>query len=131
VPIRAGFRTLILAIAAAALVAVAMDADGAVPSTTGPELIVPMRVTLTNAGIRLNAAPRVDLETTILFLVTNQASGPRWFEIGTSRTQLRRTPLLRRAATYRFYYVFRVRGSVPFRSGGPGAVIRTGTIRVV
>ena len=106
--------------------------SGSAGATTGTEVIIPLRATLTKSGgIHLSATPRVDLETTILFLVTNRSAKPRWFEIGTRRTTLRRTPLIRPGQTDRFYYVFRVRGKVPFRFGGPGTVPRRGVFRVV
>jgi hypothetical protein len=98
-------------------------------ATTGAELVLPMRVTLTDRAIHFNARPRVDLDTTVLFLVTNKSSRRRWFQIGVPKTQ-RRTRVLRRGAIDRFYYVFRVRGRVPFASGGPGVQLRSGTFRV-
>ena len=73
----------------------------------------------------------MDLETTILFLVTNHSAKRMWFEVGTRGTSLRRTPLVKPGGTDRFYYVFRVRGTVPFRYGGPGMTPRTGVFKVV
>ena len=65
------------------------------------------------------------------FLVTNHSAKRMWFEVGTRGTSLRRTPLVRPGGTDRFYYVFRVRGTVPFRYGGPGMTTRTGVFKVV
>jgi hypothetical protein len=105
---------------------------GAAPTTTGTELIIPLRATFTKtSGLHLSATPKVDLETTILFLVTNHSAKRMWFEVGTRKTSLRRTPLVKPGGTDRFYYVFRVRGKVPFRYGGPGIVARSGAFRVV
>jgi hypothetical protein len=105
---------------------------GAAPTTTGTELIIPLRATFTKTGgLHLSATPRVDLETTILFLVTNHSAKRMWFEIGTRSTELRRTPLVKPGSTDRFYYVFRVRGKLPFRYGGPGLTTRSGVFRVV
>lgn len=118
----------------AALLPLVVLVTGAGPAnaTTGTELVIPLRATLTKSGgLHLSATPRVDVETTVLFLVTNRSAKPRWFEIGTRRTALRRTPLIRPGKTNRFYYVFRVRGKVPFRYGGPGSVARRGVFRVV
>ena len=125
-------RTALVVVAALASMLVAASGAGAAPTTTGTELIIPMRATLTKTGgLHLSASPRVDLETTILFLVTNRSAKRRWFEIGTRTTSLRRTRLIRPGATERFYYVFRVRGTTPFRWGGPGTMPRRGVIRVV
>ena len=123
----------IVALAVGALaVAAAAPGAGAAPATTGTELIVPLRATFTRTGgLHLSATPKVDLETTILFLITNHSAKRMWFEVGTRSTTLRRTPLVRRGGTDRFYYVFRVRGKVPFRYGGPGLATRTGVFRVV
>jgi hypothetical protein len=112
--------------------AAAVSGSAAAPTTTGTELVIPLRATITKTGgLHLGATPKVDLETTILFLVTNRSSKPRWFEIGTRSTLLRRTPPVKPGATNRFYYVFRVRGTVPFRWGGSGAAPRSGVFRVV
>jgi len=125
-------RAMVGVAAGLALALVAVSGAGAAGTTTGTELIVPMRATLTKSGgLHLSASPRVELETTILFLVTNRSAKRRWFEIGTRTTELRRTPLMRPGATERFYYVFRVRGTTPFRWGGPGAKPRRGVLRVV
>jgi hypothetical protein len=128
VPVVRGIRTTWLLVAAVASVAAATFASAA-PATTGAELVIPMRVTLTDRGIHFSARPRVDLDTTVLFLVTNRSSGRRWFQIGGPRTE-RRTRVLRHGATDRFYFVFRVRGRVPYKSGGPSAPVRAGTFRV-
>ena len=129
---RRPYRLTLALVGALVLLVVPVTGAGAAPSTTGTELVIPLRATLMKSGgIHLSASPRVDLETTILFLVTNRSSKPRWFEIGTRKTTLRRTPLIRPGATDRFYYVFRMRGKVPFRYGGPGIVARSGAFRVV
>ena len=115
-----------------AVAAVATTGAGSAPTTTGTELIIPLRATFTKTGgLHLSASPRVDLETTILFLVTNHSAKRMWFEVGTRSTSLRRTPLVKPGSTDRFYYVFRVRGTVPFRYGGPGLTTRSGVFRVV
>jgi hypothetical protein len=112
-----------------ALVAAATLASDA-RATTGAELIIPMRVTLTDRGIHFSARPKIDLDTTVLFLVTNKSSQRRWFQIGNPKND-RRTRVLRRGGTDRFYFVFRARGRVPYKSGGPGAPVRSGIFRVV
>lgn len=115
-----------------AVAAVATTGAGSAPTTTGTELIIPLRATFTKTGgLHLSASPRVDLETTILFLVTNHSAKRMWFEVGTRATSVRRTPLVKPGSTDRFYYVFRVRGTVPFRYGGPGMTTRSGVFRVV
>ena len=115
-----------------AVAAAATTGAGSAPTTTGTELIIPLRATFTKTGgLHLSASPRVDLETTILFLVTNHSAKRMWFEVGTRSTSLRRTPLVKPGSTDRFYYVFRVRGTVPFRYGGPGLTTRSGVFRVV
>ena len=124
-----GFVATGLAALGAVVVAAATFASAA-PATTGPELVIPLRVTLTDRGIHLSAHPRIDLDTTVLFLVTNRSSRRRWFQVGSRRNE-RRTRVLRRGQTDRFYYVFRTRGRVPYTSGGPGARLRTGIFRVV
>ena len=88
-------------------------------------------LTAAATGGGAGAAPKVDLETTILFLVTNHSAKRMWFEVGTRATSLRRTPLVKPGGTDRFYYVFRVRGTVPFRYGGTGMTTRTGVFKVV
>jgi hypothetical protein len=122
-------RLLLAFFAVAALAGPA--ATIAAPRTTGPGLIIPLRVTLTDRGPVFSAAPRMDLDTTILFIVTNRATKPRWFSIGNTRATKRMTHLLRRGKAERFYFVFRVRGKVRYESGGPGVVLRGGTFRVV
>ena len=118
--------------AAASLVALAVPAAGASrPATTGPELIFPVRVTLTSGGVVLSASPKMELDTTILFIVTNRAKGRRWFSVGNRRATLRKTHLLRAGGSERFYYIFRARGTVKFQSGGPGVNVRTGKFTVV
>jgi hypothetical protein len=125
-------RTVFAVVLALASVLVATSGAGGAGATTGTELVIPMRATLTKTGgLHLSASPRVDLETTILFLVTNHSAKRRWFEIGTRDTTLRRTRLIRPGKTERFYYVFRLRGTTPFRWGGPGTTPRRGVIRVV
>ncbi len=125
-------RLAVIAVAALALTIAASGVAAAAPATTGTELVIPLRATFTKTGrIHLSASPKVDLETTILFLVTNRSAKRMWFEIGTRSTSLRRTPLVKPGATDRFYYVFRVRGTVPFRYGGPGLAPRSGVFRVV
>jgi hypothetical protein len=119
-----------LGVALAAAVAVSTAAFAA-PQTTGPELVIPMRVTLSDRGPVLSAVPHVDLETTILFIVTNRSSKPRWFSIGNTRSTTRRTHVLRRGTSERFYFVFRVRGKVRYESGGPAVPSRGGLFRVV
>jgi hypothetical protein len=119
-----------LGIAFAAALA-ASTASFAAPQTTGTELIIPMRVTLNDRGPVLSAAPEVDLETTILFIVTNRSSKPRWFSIGNTRATMRRTHVLRRGKSERFYFVFRVRGKIRYESGGPAVPARGGLFRVV
>ena len=129
---RTAYRATLALVGAVLLLSVPTSGAGAATQTTGTELVIPLRATLMkNGGVHLSAAPRVDLETTILFLVTNRSTKPRWFEIGTRKTTLRRTPLIRPGATDRFYYVFRVRGRTPFRWGGPGIAPRSGVFRVV
>jgi hypothetical protein len=110
--------------------AAAVSFPAAAPATTGAELIIPLRATLTDRGVVFSAPPRVDLDTTVLFLVTNKGTQARWFQVGTRSTTLRRTRLLRRGQSTRFYYVFRIRGTVPYRSDGPTARLRTGIFRV-
>ena len=123
---------MLAVLVALAVAAVAATGAGSAPTTTGPELIIPLRTTFTKTGgLHLSASPKVDLETTILFLVTNHSAKRMWFEVGTRATSLRRTPLVKPGATDRFYYVFRVRGTVPFRYGGPGLTTRSGVFRVV
>lgn len=107
------------------------SAAATAPATTGPELIIPIRVTLSDRGIVLSASTRVQLDTTILFIVTNRARTRRWFSVGNRPATLRRTNQLRPGRSERFYYVFRVRETVRFRSGGPGVKPRTGRFRVV
>jgi hypothetical protein len=123
---------MLAVLVALAVAAVAATGAGSAPTTTGTELIIPLRATFTKTGgLHLSASPKVDLETTILFLVTNHSAKRMWFEVGTRATSLRRTPLVKPGATDRFYYVFRVRGTVPFRYGGPGLTTRSGVFRVV
>lgn len=123
---------MLAVLVALAVAAVATTGAGSAPTTTGTELIIPLRATFTKTGgLHLSASPRVDLETTILFLVTNHSAKRMWFEVGTRSTSLRRTPLVKPGSTDRFYYVFRVRGTVPFRYGGPGLTTRSGVFRVV
>ena len=123
---------MLAVLVALAVAAVATTGAGSAPTTTGTELIIPLRATFTKTGgLHLSASPRVDLETTILFLVTNHSAKRMWFEVGTRATSLRRTPLVKPGRTDRFYYVFRVRGTVPFRYGGPGLTTRSGVFRVV
>ena len=125
-------RLVLVVLVTLALAAVAATGARSAPTTTGTELIIPLRATFTKSGgIHLSASPKVDLETTILFLVTNHSAKRMWFEIGTRATTLRRTPLVKPGTTDRFYYVFRVRGTVPFRYGGPGLTTRPGVFRVV
>lgn len=118
--------------AAAALVAAAAAAalPASAPGTTGAEIVLPMPTRLTDRSILFNAPPRVELDTTFLFVVTNRSSRSRWFEVGTRRTMLRRTKLLRPGQSTRFYYVFQVRGKIPYRSDGPNAPLRSGIFRV-
>jgi hypothetical protein len=123
---------MLAVLVALAVAAVATTGAGSAPTTTGTELIIPLRATFTKTGgLHLSASPRVDLETTILFLVTNHSARRMWFEVGTRATSVRRTPLVKPGSTDRFYYVFRVRGTVPFRYGGPGLTTRSGVFRVV
>lgn len=123
---------MLAVLVALAVAAVATTGGGSAPTTTGTELIIPLRATFTKTGgLHLSASPRVDLETTILFLVTNHSAKRMWFEVGTRATSVRRTPLVKPGSTDRFYYVFRVRGTVPFRYGGPGLTTRSGVFRVV
>lgn len=123
---------MLAVLVALAVAAVATTGAGSAPTTTGTELIIPLRATFTKTGgLHLSASPRVDLETTILFLVTNHSAKRMWFEVGTRATSVRRTPLVKPGSTDRFYYVFRVRGTVPFRYGGPGLTTRSGVFRVV
>jgi hypothetical protein len=130
-PRRAVRRVAGALVAGVVAVTVVVATAATAPATTGPELIIPMRVTLTNDGMVLSASGRVDLDTTMLFIIENRALGARWFSVGGPRTDVRRTPSLRRGATNRFYYVFRVRGKVPFAMGGPGVRLRAGNFRVV
>ena len=131
--LRRSTRLLLAVLAVVVLAAAATGGGaGAAPTTTGTELIIPLRANFTRTGgLHLSASPKVDLETTILFLVTNHSAKRMWFEVGTRATSLRRTPLVKPGGTDRFYYVFRVRGTVPFRYGGPGLTTRTGVFRVV
>ncbi len=125
-------RRTFAAAAAAALAGAALAGTltPAAPATTGTEIVLPMPTRLTDRGIVFNAPPRVELDTTFLFLVTNRSSRSRWFQVGTSKTMVRRTKLLRRGETARFYYVFQVRGRIPYRSDGPTAPLRSGIFRV-
>jgi hypothetical protein len=123
-------RIGIVAVLLAVVLAVSAAASAA-PQTTGPELIIPMRVTLSDRGPVLSAAPQVDLETTVFFIVTNRSSKPRWFSIGNDRATTRRTHVLKRGTSERFYFVFRVRGKVRYQSGGPAVATRGGLFRVV
>lgn len=126
------FRLTLAVLAALVVTTTAATGADAAPATTGTELIIPLRATFTRTGgLHLSATPKVDLETTILFLVTNHSAKRMWFEVGTRATSLRRTPLVKPGGTDRFYYVFRVRGTVPFRYGGPGMTTRTGVFKVV
>lgn len=128
------FRRLRLAATLAAVASLASLAGPAAgttrPATTGPELIYPIRVTLTDRGVVLSASARMELDTTILFIVTNRASGRRWFSVGNRPATLRKTHLLRASRSERFYYIFRARGTVKFQSGGPGVTVRTGKFTV-
>ena len=123
----AAFSTAILSVAALALPAAGTTRS----ATTGPELIYPIRVTLNDRGIVLSASPRMQLDTTILFIVRNRASNRRWFAVGNRPATLRRTHLLRPGRSEQFYYIFRARGTVKFQSGGPGVTLRTGKFTVV
>ena len=121
-------RTFAAAATTAAIVAATFAS--AAPATTGSEIVLPMPTRLTDRGIFFNAPPRVELDTTFLFVVTNRSSRNRWFQVGTSKTMVRRTKLLRPGQSTRFYYVFQVRGKIPYRSDGPNARLRSGTFRV-
>ena len=60
---------LVLAVLAVIVLTAAATGGGAgaAPTTTGTELIIPLRATFTRTGgLHLSATPKVDLETTIL-----------------------------------------------------------------
>lgn len=115
----------IAAVLAAALVA-ALAAAGQVRATTGVEVVVPVKVTLTDKGVLFSHRLKPDTATTIRVKVINQSSARRFFKLG-----WRKTHTLQRGGTELFYYSFHTRGLTAWRSVPTGAGRTfTGSIRV-
>src|SRR5262245_9223635 len=126
---RRSLRATVALVGALLALVVTASVAGTASATTGADLIIPIRATLTKHGTCLTgASPRIDDATTVLFLIENHSSKARGFQIGTPASE-RRSVLMRPGTGDRFYYVFRAPGKVPFRSAGPNAKLLTGAFK--
>ena len=80
-------------------------------ATTGIEVTVPVRVTLSDSGVTFSPKLHPDTNTTLVVRVVNRSSTPRSFTFGFRQTQ----PLEKGSAVL-FYYTFHLAGKVPWKS---------------
>ena len=114
-----------LAVCALGLTGLLLLATGPAGGTTAPEVTTNVRVTLTEGGVVFTPRVHPDTNTTLFVQVVNRARRRRWFELAGRKTQA-----LSYGGKELFYYSFHLAGSVPWTSGGPGAKVFRGRIRV-
>jgi hypothetical protein len=126
VPPPLSLKRLLIPIAALAAGAVALP--GGAAATTGIEVTIPIKVTITDRGVVFTPAVRKlhpDTDTTYQVRVVNRASRTHSFRIG-----YRATKPLAKGASEDFYFTFHTVGKVRWRAYNAKAPSAMGTFDV-
>jgi hypothetical protein len=94
-----------------AVALVAAVAAGTAPATTGIEEVIPVRITLTDAGVSFSHHLKPTTNSTIAVQVVNRSKARRTFKLG-----WRKTHAIQRGGHENFFYSFSVPGNVVWRS---------------
>lgn len=94
-------------------------------ATTGTEIVVPVKATLTDSGVRFVYRMRPNTQTTFLVTVRNRSTSRRTFSLG-----FRKTRMLPRGTSQTFFYSFQRPGRAYWRSTGAGGKTYRGFFRV-
>lgn len=98
-----------------AAAALGLALPGAAPATTGIEVTVPIKVTLSDSGVVFKPAVgklHPDTDTTYQVRVVNRSSAKRTFRLG-----YRSTKPLAHGATEDFYFTFHAVGTISWSAG--------------
>jgi hypothetical protein len=98
---------------------------GRAAATTGVDVTVPVKVTLTDRGVSFSHRLKPTTNTTLAVRVINRSSLRRRFTLG-----WRKTHLLQRGGVEEFFFTFYAPGKVVWRSAASDGKDFRGTIRV-
>jgi hypothetical protein len=117
-------RGLAIVVVIACCIAAILAASRA-QATTGLEITIPVRITLTDKGVTFSHKLRPTTDTTIAARVVNRSSKPRWFKLA-----WRKTHTLQRGGSEVLYFSFRVAGKTKWSSGAAGGKTFRGAFTV-
>jgi hypothetical protein len=98
---------------------------GGSTATTGVDVTVPVKVTLTDRGVSFSHRLKPTTNTTLAVRVINRSHTVRRFTLG-----WRKTHMLQRGGHEEFYFTFYTPGKIAWRSAASSAKDFRGTIRV-